>query len=1273
MKGSSSTAQDADFLNTPNHVHAFDHDAADLHRSNLLRVQIDTLLQECCEGTEGLQKRLSHFAQQVQEALDSILIPPANKLKVAYDPQSPFPIFSDQPKIDPFEVSFQTRLLEVDQVAMVRPSGCANLPVTQRILLEISNAETCLGPKDYLRHRYFDRRNRIVWHMFKYLSQKKFQKLFRVRWYNYRADQRTPVLSLSSTTLKKVEVQIHCAPKQYWMPLLRLVPNRCNLGPSGESSSSVFYNNLLVEEMYDPTLNRVIARDSIRAQQSVFPHWESSVILLQIWCQQRGFFSHDGLDKDLLHLMILYLYQSKKANPRMEPAQVFAAWCKVVADTNWLGEEHSSQVEVPENDSNLIRNAPSISFRSISKKRKQILVLSDTSELAELYERQTKESPLGIDDPPTLRDLYERNEPDSVFSSGPVFLNAEMTRNYFARLSPEFCRLWQREARKSLNAIQPMSQKRRTTFSPFAYLFMKPARFWSRHDAYFKISFDDIDWKRVPADLASDVGEREAFCRILIEKLREALGDRIHSVCALSSGNGDVAKSSNRSDQIPFHERAKQQHSYDSPIGENYLAFGVSVNPDTCFRLVDRGPSADDTLNKKLFMDLWGSKAELRRFKDGAIIHAVVWSDAESNEGEKYFVFQNDDKVQAGIVERIIQHIVKRHFVRESCERPRFSLRNMLALVDGLQSSSLTTEQRLFNPLSAHRSLLGAFESLSDFLRKNSVADIPVQGSSEKTSALGLPLAIDAVEALSPSLRYVELFPPIPHPSLGGNSVQSSQKVSGMISSDPVKIQIRFRPSSSWPNDLKALKSSKGAMLVQLADGIEKIKKTRVKGSEGFEGPIRVSPNFIDIGHRGFLFRVTIRSDQEIKLLKNLINPNEDAQKYLVSLETRNLVGSSHHSMVHAVYTSHPSSSTVVRLASRWMACHLMSDHIPFEVIELLVVSVYCGGWGSYDTPGTVTTGFLRFLDLLGNFDWLREPLVVDPQGQLNESDIQEIENSFRQARGPELKGGPPMFVVSPNDILVSSTKNDMQGKARFWIPAFSSSSPETVILSRVVMIARRSLSFLKQCLIEFDSGDTWHGVFQQSAASFQSYSALLRIDPEVLVDPDSSCTHHSKPIVSRKEGQIESIYTRNMMNRFYGLKALRRNIYKNLRESTDADLLPEWTPIETMVQNLRERLGNSALFFYNKFCPEIVAVVWRPLFQPRPFSASTSEFVRPLSLQWDTNEPTMLNVQDLCREISQLSGGIVVDQKLLDKGPTSMGDEKKDPPSKKRKVSDEE
>jgi len=84
-----------------------------------------------------------------------------------------------------------------------------------------------------------------------------------------------------------------------------------------------------------------------------------------------------------------------------------------------------------------------------------------------------------------------------------------------------------------------------------------------------------------------------------------------------------------------------------------------------------------------------------------------------------------------------------------------------------------------------------------------------------------------------------------------------------------------------------------------------------------------------------------------------------------------------HHSLIHAIHTRHPSASSVVRLAHRWVASHMLSDMIPHEAIELMVARIYTETSGKSNglvdsPPSTAVAGFLKFLHLLSTHDWVR-------------------------------------------------------------------------------------------------------------------------------------------------------------------------------------------------------------------------------------------------------------------------------------------------------------
>jgi U3 small nucleolar RNA-associated protein 22 len=749
---------------------------------------------------------------------------------------------------------------------------------------------------------------------------------------------RPPLLQLQPPKGKKVprfQVHLHFGMKSIeWIPRLRLVPNRANVKEKGPKAQ--FYNHCL---LYDARHQF----ENVHVQQLLdHKSCQEALVLLQVWALQRGLWrNHDGWDKTSVALLMVYLLRTNKMNPRMTPIQLFTVVLQTWATTNWLGEREQ------ENQTSRVAQGQDVHTHVREERQRTVLILPEDGEsegetarsadLAILYAKQTEESPLSTDDPRTLLDAYAWTH---RYLLGPVFMDPSMSYNYLGGVSPNYMKLLSWQARKSLEALS-------NSRSAFDILFMRRARFWQQWDLYV----------RIPTNYKGSGEDWEFSVRHLLQKLEWGLGNRVHGTRILSNGNGESTGATPDTDQYTEESVRKQQkqlrkHCMHSPTGTDDIIVGVSINQETSQRVVDRGPPPEQHEDVQHFLKLWGTKAQLRRFKDGAIVQAVVWNE------DKERTFHNGDKWNGGYVEKIIRHLLHVH---HATAKVTFSFPSLLSTIDDIARQDDMSTQG-WDPLSAHQRATKAFEGLSDFLRRNTEQPTPGQ---LQTSSLGLPLSIDAVEPLSPTLRYSELFPPQPHPLLGGPP-NAEKRVSGAIMFDPILVQIRFGASSKWPTDLKAIGAAKTAMLIQLANGIEK------SGDKDFDGVVNVCPTYADIGYRGYCFRIIVRADPEIHMLQRLVTPSPAASQLLKDLTLRHILASRHHSTIHAVHTLHPSAPSVVRLARRWSASHLLSGHLTTELIELLVASVYSDDSVFVQPPATVAAGFFRFLQLLATSDWAR-------------------------------------------------------------------------------------------------------------------------------------------------------------------------------------------------------------------------------------------------------------------------------------------------------------
>lgn len=1085
-----------------------------------------------------------------------------------------------------------------------------------------------------------------------------------------------------------------------WIPSARLFPDRCNNkvaeidGQETTNGATPSYNNALAGDMHFLSNTQVLHSVALGAQKAFTESWT----LLKIWCLQRGFLrGRDTFTETSLGMSLAYLYRSKMVSSRMDSIQVFTVWMKFMCDQDWLGDkEPSTKKKGSEVNDNTIRHSAHEGYQALDirstrgKKYRAGVVMPDELSTEKqtilnciqnrLYasdvKRQSSTAGNSEDIPMTLLESFK------LSTDSPIFLDSSMTINYFGNMSPSFIRELQNEAQKALECIHfhrdnNSEEASAHRIDPFRQLFLENIRFWKRYDAYLCLELKDIAVpnldntnakRRFWGYDAQDRGCYDSIANGVVKVLNMALGNRIRSLRLLTTGNGDTKGASNtaglvdigttvivESDEIPMMPMRQSGVSANLVYGKNHVCgpflhtsgsmemiyIGIRINRDTCHRLVDRGPPANDTKATSDFVALWGQrKAQLRRFKDGAIVHAVVWNEPEENKSKSNFLYESGDKV-GDIVERIIQHILWGHFVKCDSQLPlnvNFQLRNLVSLVEGAKNENTKTNDTLIDSAEgAHKNIAAAYEKLATFLKKNSELE-PV-GLNESISKLGLPLSIDGVEPLSPALRYTECFPQLPHPLLGSN-VAGSRKVAGAISNDPILIQIRFEGSSKWPNDISAMGAAKCAMLMQIAEGVEAMKEKRQPGSELFDGPMNVSPTYIDFGYSGYCWRAIIRADQEMKMLRALHNPSPEATTLLQALTKNHVKKSLHHFTVHGVTSKFPAAGYVVRLLNRWIAAHMLSGQISHEAVELLVVSVFTDP-SPFDTPNTVSSGFLRCLQLIAEHDWLKKPLIVDPEGHIHTEDRCTILSQFEEVRGVNFQHGPPMFLISPID----------RSDDGLWRPSFTQNLPEKVVLGRLSALAGRSYQYLMNCL---KSGKdpksfSWSSIFLESPDSFKSYSALFRVNQDNIVD--STCSSSSSDLgVHETDGILKTPYRRSMEKLSLGLKAFRRTAYKNLNTSSSDSLIYGFKPVDEAVGMLRSHFGQYALFFYNEHCPDMIAMLWRPTtFQRLPFSAMHAEFCTPSDFQWEENALVTKNSNDILRAIKSVLRHVIVDFKVLD------------------------
>lgn len=266
---------------------------------------------------------------------------------------------------------------------------------------------------------------------------------------------------------------------------------------------------------------------------------------------------------------------------------------------------------------------------------------------------------------------------------------------------------------------------------------------------------------------------------------------------------------------------------------------------------------------------------------------------------------------------------------------------------------------------------------------------------------------------------------------------------------------------------------------------------------------------------------------------------------------------------------------------------------------------------------------------------------MVDPRGHISEDEYNDIYQTFEKLRGKANDGEPAMYVVA-------SYNRGLDGTDEKWQPSVL--SPERVVLSRVVHLAKRSYEYMHRSLFRFDDMD-WQAIFRETSASFMTYSVLMRVGPSFVVDEDTSSTAGNLGISDIDEGgSMESSFTRSFKAFSAGPKTLRQKVYRNLAEKSKSAVIPAWQPVQELVATLQKRLGEHAVFFFNEYCPEVIGLVWRPqVFTPGHFSAMSSERRCPAGDEWGNDSFVSRNLGDVLRESNQYSKDIVTSIRIID------------------------
>ncbi|CAI9114714.1 OLC1v1015496C1 [Oldenlandia corymbosa var. corymbosa] len=562
----------------------------------------------------------------------------------------------------------------------------------------------------------------------------------------------------------------------------------------------------------------------------------------------------------------------------------------------------------------------------------------------------------------------------------------------------------------------------------------------------------------------------------------------------------------------------KFEEGFSMLDGEELL-IGISTKSvEEAYKKVTMGPSPEEKEEALKFRKFWGDKATLRQFRDSRIAEVVVW---ERDEWEKHLILKD-----------LTEYILSRHF-----SLPRESI---CPIVDQLDFCLLYGNR---DPITFSKSLLPAFDELSKRLRH--LDDIP--------------LNISSVQPLNSAFRFASVFPPMPHPLAFEKQVKLQKLTSTCI--QPLEVMIQLEGSGNWPMDEVALEKTKSAFLLKIAESLQNKWGMTCSSTE----------DDVDVFMSGFAFRLRILHERGLNLVRR--PGGSGPVKRVLSTDRKLFMCSQHSSMINGLCGRYPTYAPVVRLAKRWVSAHLLSSLLVEEAIELLVAHLFLKPF-PFTPPMSRITGFLRFLRLLSDYDWMFSALVVDINGDLTSADQKEINENFMSSRknseeNPQ-DASPAMFLAAAYDKASE---------------AWTRTSPTATELKRLVTYATSGANLLSKLIMHKESDShRWECLFR---------TPLDKYDAVVLLHRDKMPFPHR--LLFPSEIYQGRLIAQGQSSKFFYpfiLPAEGKNIKQSLEE-LKTKVMVDFDPVRCFINDMERDFPETFKVWYDSLGGDAIGLTW--------------------------------------------------------------------------------
>ncbi|KAF8513050.1 Nrap protein [Gautieria morchelliformis] len=689
------------------------------------------------------------------------------------------------------------------------------------------------------------------------------------------------------------------------IPLQRLSPAQSNVrgistlpgAPSqqeGEQSHveshppTAHYNNSLALSFARPSRAKLIGANKLL---DIAPSFRDGLALLRVWASQRGFGAGFTPGRG-----------NGARNYCVRGFEGLGAWWACLLEVLILGEEPAEEMEGSKSDKTEQR-------RSVGRGLSPYQLFRAALDFLARHDFQNE---------PVFMKVVENGQKFETAEwkahYDAVFVDSTGTVNMLAGVPGCSLQLLRYDAANTLRQLNASDD-------PFSQVFLTDAREpHARFDTVIRINLANT---RHYTSLEFP-STQMATLHSLVSTVRKALNTRAQVV-------------------VPLQPRSMPRPiSTAQPTPLPTLTLGIIFDPTHAFRLVDHGPPASSA-GVDAYRTFWGAKAELRRFKDGAIVESCVWDEG---------IVRVEDR--EGIPAQIVRYILNLHFGVPEGD---------VCILGGDLRDTVSAPAVRGRGESGYKNALAAFDKLTKKLKA-------LQDDGH------LPLMLVSTKPCSPYLRYTSVLPPSPIPS-------SSKSVHPTTSHLPAfEVALQFERSSKWPDDLRAIQKVKLALFESIARGLS-------QGDDISQACVVIDKNTSEIEDAcalevvldGWAFHARVGHDREITLLQNMLEigskrpdqptlPAQEREAATHSLHVyrkRFIHGPAHHTTVLALHHKWSAFSYTARLVKRWFGAHWLSARVTDEAIELICAQVFL--FHDNDVPACGKRGFVRAMNFLTSWD----------------------------------------------------------------------------------------------------------------------------------------------------------------------------------------------------------------------------------------------------------------------------------------------------------------